>query len=298
MGLLTLANPAPAQTCSAPAPENVFGPTRAADTALKFSLGSYLAPGIEPFQGSVLGLSLSGQLGYSYCPPQPILWTRLTGHNTLLALSYTNPDSIAEEISAGGATLHSIDVNAANAQLATLGQQQVIDFNHELIRLPNGYSALIAHNEALYTNEQGGTPEKPVDILGDQLLVLDTNWNIAWTWNAFNWLPVSRAAVLGEKCTPTKNNGGCPIKLAKVANDWLHGNSLYYDATDGNLVMSVRNQDWGLRLPIKTERAMDTWSGHWVIRAISPCSTRPGFLHPGSRTNMTHSSPQRVRLAC
>jgi arylsulfotransferase ASST len=249
-----------AQICPAPAPEHITGPAKTADTALAYGLGAFLGPGQAPFEGSVLGLNLSGQLGYGYCPSQPILWTRLTSQNTLMVLIYVYPDSIAEELTPTGALVNSIDLNAANAQLAALGQQQVLDFNHEFIRLPNGYSAVISHNEALYTNVQGGTPEKPVDILGDEVLILDTDWNIVWTWNAFDWLPVSREAVLDEKCTPQKNNGLCPIKLAKIANDWLHANSLYYDATDGNIVVSLRNQDWAVKIAYQN----GTGDGHVV----------------------------------
>jgi len=301
MGLVTLANPAVAQTCSAPAAENVFGPTKAADTALGYGLGSFLALGVKPFAGSVLGLSLSGQPGYRFCPAQAILWTQLTSQNTLMVLIYTDPDSIAEETSAGGAILHSIDVNAANVQLAARGQQPVIDFNHEFIRLPNGYSALIAHNEALYTNAQGGTPKAPVDILGDEVLVLDNNWNIVWTWNAFDWLPVSRAAVLGEKCAPKINNGGCPIKLAKVANDWLHGNSLDYDATDGNIVMSLRHQDWVIKIAYRN----GTGDGHvvWTMgyqgdfaMLNTPQISSPWFSHQHDVGFATTGAPRMMTL--
>ena len=56
--------------------------------------------------------------------------------------------------------------------------------------------AVIAHNERLYTDIQGSTGI--VDILGDEILVLNTQWKIVWTWNAFDFLPVTRAAVLGD----------------------------------------------------------------------------------------------------
>jgi arylsulfate sulfotransferase len=41
-----------------------------------------------------------------------------------------------------------------------------------------------------------------------------------------------------------RSGGTCPITLATVAQDWLHANSLWYDPADGNLVISLRNQDW------------------------------------------------------
>jgi len=87
--------------------------------------------------------------------------------------------------------------------------------------------------------------------MGDEVLVLDTNWNLVWSWNAFDFLPVTRAAILGETCKPCAQidaGGCCPITLASVANDWLHGNSLAYDSSDGNLIMSLRSQDWVIKI--------------------------------------------------
>jgi hypothetical protein len=79
------------------------------------------------------------------------------------------------------------------------------------MRLPSGYTAVIAHNEALYTNAQGGTPQDPVDIMGDEVLVLDTDWNIVWTWNAFRLAAGQPYRPLGETCHPCANieTGNC-----------------------------------------------------------------------------------------
>ncbi len=54
---------------------------------------------------------------------------------------------------------------------------------------------------------------------------------------------MNRAAVLGETCTA--GAPGCvPLFLTTgVANDWLHGNSLYH-AADGSILLSMRHQDW------------------------------------------------------
>jgi hypothetical protein len=197
--------------------------------------------------------NLQGVPSWSYCIlGAHMFMTRAVPGGTVLLISNANfTDYTVSEINLAGTTLNSITEASAKAQLANLGQQTIIDFNHEAMRLPNGYTAVIAHNEALYTDVQGGTPQNPVDIMGDEVLVLDTNWNIVWTWNAFDWLPVSRPAPLGETCHPCANNetgSCCPITLAPIANDWLHSNSLAYDSTDGSLIMSVRNQDYIIKI--------------------------------------------------
>jgi hypothetical protein len=74
---------------------------------------------------------------------------------------------------------------------------------------------------------------------------MDATGNVKWVWDSYNAAQfpyLSRRAVLGETCTPAPD--ACPITLAPIAQDWLHANSLWYDPVDGNLVISMRNQDW------------------------------------------------------
>jgi len=186
----------------------------------------------------------------------PFMTRWVPGGTILYITNKTYTDYSVHEMDLTGTVLHTYSQAEANHQLAKIGQQPIIDFNHEAMRLPNGYTAMIAHNERLETNVQGsGT----VDVVGDEVLVVDTNWNLVWVWNvwvwnAFDWMPVSRAAVLGETCHPCLADGSrncCAITLASTGNDWLHGNSLTYDASDGNLIMSLRSQDWIIKIDYK-----------------------------------------------
>ena len=262
--LLSLPAFAAAQVrCPVPAPKVTQQPTGNADTAEGLIATSFFSTRLV--KGCAAITDLQGTPSWSYCQTGGHLFmTRAVPGGTFLLIgnqSFT--DYTVGEINLAGATVNSITQATANSQLAALSQQQIIDFNHEAMRLPNGYTAIIAHNEALYTTVQGGTTQKPVDIMGDEVLVVDTNWNIVWTWNAFTCpncaakLPVSRTAILGEKCHPcaaTQTGSCCPITLAATANDWLHGNSLAYDSTDGNLVMSLRSQDWVIKLAYPRRR--------------------------------------------
>ena len=244
--------PIPAQVrCTVPAANVTLQPTKYADTGDSMMMTSFFTT--DSVRGCAALTNLQGVPSWSYCVPgEHMFMTRAVAGGTVLLISNANfGDFTVSEINLAGTTLGSITEASANTQLSTLGQQSIIDFNHEAMRLPNGYTAVIAHNEALYTDEQGGTPQDPVDIMGDEILVLDTNWNVVWTWNAFDWLPVSRPAVLGERC-PACSLGGadgcCPITLATKANDWLHSNSLAYDSLDGSLIMSIRSQDWVIKI--------------------------------------------------
>jgi arylsulfate sulfotransferase len=154
---------------------------------------------------------------------------------------------LVREIDLAGNTLHETTAAWVSEQLAAMGEPLPIDsFNHEVTRLPNGYTAVLASVEKMYpAGTQGSTG--PVDVLGNLVVVLDQNWQVAWYWNAFDHLSVSRAATLGDICTAT--DIGCPpLALATVANDWTHANSICYSSTDGNLIVSLRSQDWVVKI--------------------------------------------------
>lgn len=181
-----------------------------------------------------------------YIPQQIQYLTRLLG-GFFLAL-YENSEAGDEEqilrkIDLAGNTV--LETNAArmNEQLDALGKQHITSFHHEARMLPGGKLLVLAGSERMLTDIQG---PGEVDVIGDTILVLNRDLEIEWVWDSFEHLDTSRMAVLDEKCVP--NGGGCPVfRLAPVANDWLHGNSL--DLTpDGHLLYSSRHQDWVIKI--------------------------------------------------
>jgi hypothetical protein len=289
--------------CTVPAAKVVLQPTKNADTGESLLMTSFFTT--KGTKGCVALTDLQGVPSWSYCQPGQLFMTRAVPGGTILVITNTDYTNYAvQEVNLAGTTVNTITESSANSQLAALSQQSIIDFNHEAMRLPNGYTAVIAHNEALYTNVQGGTPQDPVDIMGDEILVLDTNWNIVWTWNAFDWLPVSRTAILNEKCHPcaqTSTGACCPVTLAPKANDWLHGNSLAYDSTDGNLIMSLRSQDW----VIKIDYANGAGDGHllWTLgyqgdfaMINTPNVPSPWFSHQHDVEVWVNENPKQLTL--
>ena len=154
---------------------------------------------------------------------------------------------------------------------APIGSACIGAFHHDSIQtLPNGAMALFVDEEKIFPpGTQGDTSGLPVDIIGDMILVVNSNWQITWYWDSFDALnggngypnlPVSRTAVLNETCGTT--TAGCPPvflldsgKIAPLARDWLHSNSLYYwpapqngNSTGGDIIWSSRHQDWIFRL--------------------------------------------------
>jgi arylsulfate sulfotransferase len=119
-----------------------------------------------------------------------------------------------------------------------MGVRPINAFHHEARLLPNGNFLVLADNEQILTDLQG---PGAVDVIGDEILVLDSNLQVIWAWDAFDHLDISRMAVLGETCP---SGAGCaPYYLSPTANDWLHGNSLQL-TPDGQILYSSRHQDW------------------------------------------------------
>ncbi|MGO4883610.1 MAG: aryl-sulfate sulfotransferase [Bryobacteraceae bacterium] len=303
-GVAIFAGAASAQVrCKVPAATVVQQPTGKADKGEGLMMTSFFQT--KQAKQCVGLTNLQGQPAWSYCTGGNLFMTRAVPGGTVLLISNNDyTDYTLTELNMAGATVNSITEATANSQLAALGQQSIIDFNHEAMRLPNGYTVVIAHNEALYTDVQGGTTQTPVDVMGDEILVLDTNWNVVWTWNGFDWLPVNRTAILGETCTPCANIGSggcCPITLAPVANDWLHGNSITYDSTDGNLIMSMRHQDW----VIKIDYENGAGDGHviWTLgyqgdftMVNTPNVPSPWFSHQHDVEIWTNKNPKLLTV--
>lgn len=135
-----------------------------------------------------------------------------------------------------------------NEQLAAKGYPQMTGFNiHETRVLPNGNILILGGRDETSTVYQGGTPQHPVDIVGDMILVLDHNMQLLWAWDSFSHQDLSRVATLNDKCT--QGTGGCvPFNPNfSVANDWTHTNSVQFTA-DGNIVISERSQDWVFKI--------------------------------------------------
>jgi arylsulfate sulfotransferase len=156
---------------------------------------------------------------------------------TLLGAAEANT---LREIDLAGDTLRETNIGAVNAELAALGQHSITDFNHDAELLPNGDTAVLATTPRTI-NIRG----KPVQYNGDMVIVLNQNFQVAWVWDPFQWLNVHRLPILGQGPT-----------------DWLHTNSVAWSPADGDLIVSLRNQAW----VIKIDYANGTGNGHVIWR--------------------------------
>ncbi len=167
---------------------------------------------------------------------------------------------VLRELNLPGGTLRETNIGRLAEQLGSRGipsdckkggQQCVSGFHHEAIRLPNGHTLVLAGLERMFP---AGTQEskEPVDVLGDLILDLDEDFQLAWVWNSFDHMDLKRASLGGEKCKGGPGDDGCtPVFLADAANGWLHSNSLFYSPVTHDLLMSIPEQDWIVRVDYK-----------------------------------------------
>ncbi len=155
-----------------------------------------------------------------------------------------------------GMILRETNAEQVNRQLAAMGKRTISSFHHEARPLPDGRVVALATVEQIVTNTQG---PGDVNVLGDMIVVFDSNLNVVWTWDTFDWLDVHRAAILSEVCAQGGGGGCPPFYLTANANDWTHGNAVQL-TPDGALLYSARHQDW----LIKIDYANGEGDGHII----------------------------------
>jgi arylsulfate sulfotransferase len=130
------------------------------------------------------------------------------------------------------------------------------DFNHDAIRLSNGETMVLGDVQRIFPAGTQGS-NAPLDIIGALIVILDQNFQVLAYWNSFDQactastcLDINRAG--NGECPPNTPGGtdqGCPpVLLSSPANDWLHANSLEYLPADGDLLLSLRDQDWVVKI--------------------------------------------------
>jgi len=141
------------------------------------------------------------------------------------------------EIDLAGNVYHQFTLTDLNNRLSAAGYTWLANaIHHDLLPLPNGHLILLVNHSVNFTNLTGYPGATAV--LGDALVDLDQNYNVTWVWDSFDHL-----------CPPNPTSPCLdPNRHPLNFPDWTHSNSLAYSQDDGNIVMSVRNQSWILKI--------------------------------------------------
>lgn len=156
------------------------------------------------------------------------------GHMLLVAA----PADEIREIDLAGNVINRISVNELNSGLYQIGASfqaiggsiQDLAFHHDVLQLPNGHLILLVTIFPPTPNNVGLPPGTPV--VGDALVDWDPQAGLpVWTWSTFDHLDINHAPF------------GYP--------DWTHANAVIYSPDDGNLILSMRNQNWIVKINYK-----------------------------------------------
>lgn len=143
--------------------------------------------------------------------------------------------SVLQEVDLTGQVIWQMtaaDLNKALASATCSGCNiTVVGTHHDFVELPNGHLVVIAATQQVIS----GTT-----VTGDVLIDLDQNHKPVWLWNEFNHLDTNRR----------------PFQFP----DWTHTNAILYSADDGNLIISIRHQNW----LVKVDYANGTGTGNIV----------------------------------
>ena len=208
-----------------------------ADSLLKVSATT--TPGMTPQSGVELldaaGLNvevadLNGNALWVYNPgvagagANPV--KLISNGHFLMNVSVGQPDglnSVLREVDLSGQVIFQMTAAQLNQALAAATCNEcnvtVIGTHHDFAVLPNGHLVVIA---ALTQVVSG------VTVTGDILIDLDQNHKPVWAWNEFNHLDINRRPYLYP--------------------DWTHTNAIIYSADDGNLIISIRHQNWLVKI--------------------------------------------------
>jgi hypothetical protein len=238
--------------------------------ALNVALRGDQANASEPFviysierpRSRPMATDLSGNIVW-YLPEQDQTLTRmLSGGRFLTLAGGVNEENsrvqVIREVDLVGNVLRETEISRivdqleANYGITSVckpnGNQCVPGFHHDAIRLPNGHTIVIGSMERIFAKGEQGSKD-PINIMGTILVDLDEDLQVKWFWNSFDHLDVKRAAIGDEKCRGTGGGGPCaPVFLTPVANDWLHTNAVSFSRKDGNLVLSMPEQDWVVKI--------------------------------------------------
>jgi arylsulfate sulfotransferase len=201
-------------------------------------------PGIEMVNSiestvQMVATDLSGNIIWAYTTPALIkgsswLAPKQLANGDFIALASVNSSTVITKVPPPGApnmvtefdlvgnTVKQLTMSQLNAALAAAHYDiTLVLFSHDITVLPNGHWLVLANT---FKNVVLTGQTTPTQVLGDVIVDLDENLKPVWVWNEFDHLDVNRHPFLFP--------------------DWTHTNAVVYSPDDGNLLVSMRHQNW------------------------------------------------------
>jgi arylsulfate sulfotransferase len=149
------------------------------------------------------------------------------GHLLVNIQNGTTGTTLLREIDLAGATIREMDAATLQEKPRNAGHDlNELTSHHDFLPLNNGHLIVLVSAAEDFDNLPGYPGS--TQVFGDALVDLDANWDPVWFWSAFDHLDVNRHLM------------GLP--------DWTHSNAVVYTPNDGDLLLSMRNQSWIIKI--------------------------------------------------
>jgi len=165
---------------------------------------------------------------YPIQPSSPYPMKLLPNGHMLVVTYGSNQSGVinaVQEIDLAGNIIYQISQADVQQGLAAAGLSfpQIGSFHHDVLKLPNGHFILLVNFNQNVTDVPGVST-----VTADAVIDWDPQRGPVWTWSTLDHIPHTRAPY------------GYP--------DWTHANALVYSPDDGNLLLSMRNQNWIVKI--------------------------------------------------
>lgn len=132
-----------------------------------------------------------------------------------------------QEIDLAGTVISQISQTDMQQGLTAVGfpltTESGLNPNHDILKLSNGHLILLVSLNQTSTDQPGITT-----VTGNAVIDWDPQKGPVWTWSTFDHIPLTHAPY--------------------GTSDWTHANALLYSPDDGNLILSMRNQNWIVKI--------------------------------------------------
>jgi arylsulfate sulfotransferase len=223
-----------------------------------------LMPLVTDLSGSILWAYNPGSSVPTGYDPQPV--KLLPNGHFLINFASSNSvgegtNSILQEVDLGSNVIWSMTAAQLNTALAaapascTECNVSILSTHHDVAILPNGHLIVLGDTNQVVS----GTT-----VFGDVVIDLGDMENVGgnnpshtpqptWAWNEFNHLDINRQ----------------PYSYP----DWTHTNAVIYSKDDGNIIISIRHQNWLVK--IDYNNGAGAGDILWKLGAVLPTDTTP-----------------------
>jgi hypothetical protein len=132
-----------------------------------------------------------------------------------------------QEIDLAGTVISQVSTADMQQGLTAVGfplsLQSGLNANHDVLKLSNGHLILLVSFDQTFTDQANVTT-----VTGNALIDWDPQKGPVWTWSTFDHIPLTHAPY--------------------GTSDWTHANAVVYSPDDGSLILSMRNQNWIVKI--------------------------------------------------